>query len=61
MAKIKVTLIKSSIGYAKDQKKTLKSLGLKKLNTSNIHEDCGSTRGMILKVRHLVKVEEINS
>ena len=61
MAKIRVTLVKSGIGYAADQKKTLKSLGLKKLNQSIVHQDCGPLRGMILKVRHLVKVEEVTS
>ena len=61
MAKIKVTLVKSGIGYAGDQKRTLESLGLRKLHTSAVHEDCGPIRGMILKVRHLVKVEEVSS
>jgi len=61
VAKLKVTLVKSGIGYPGDQKSTLQSLGLKKLNASAVHEDCGPIRGMILKVRHLVKVEEVNS
>ena len=58
MAKLKVTLVKSGIGYKKDQKATLKSLGFRRLNQSVIHEDSAAIRGMILKVRHLVKVEE---
>lgn len=58
MAKIRITLIKSGIGYAEDQKLTLKSLGLKRLNHSVIMEDSASVRGMITKVRHLVRVEE---
>lgn len=58
MAKIRITLIKSGIGYAEDQKLTLKSLGLKRLNHSIIMEDSASVRGMITKVRHLVRVEE---
>lgn len=45
MAKIRVTLVKSGIGYAEDQKKTLKALGLKKLNHSAVHEDSATARG----------------
>ena len=58
MAKLKVTWIKSSIGYEKDQKATIKSLGFHRLNESVIREDSRAIRGMINKVRHLVKVEE---
>lgn len=58
MAKLKVTLIKSGIGYKEDQKATLRSLGFHRLNQSIIHDDSPSVRGMIQKVRHLVKVEE---
>lgn len=60
MAKLCVTQIKSGIGYAEDQKKTLKALGLGRMNKSVIHEDSSSLRGMIIKVRHLVKVEAVN-
>ena len=58
MAKLRITWVKSGIGYAEVQKKTLKALGLRRLNQSVIHEDLASTRGMINKVRHLVRVEE---
>lgn len=58
MAQLKITYIKSSIGYAKDQKATVASLGLRKLHQSVIHEDTPAIRGMIFKVKHLVKVEE---
>ncbi len=58
MGKLKVTLVKSGIGYDKTQKATLKSLGFHRLNQSVTHEDSLALRGMILKVRHLVKVEE---
>lgn len=58
MAKIRVTQIKSGIGYPEDQKKTLKSLGLRRIRQSVVHEDSGSLRGMIGKVRHLVMIEE---
>jgi len=50
--------VKSGIGYSRDQRRTLRSLGLKRLNQSVEHEDSRSLRGMIVKVRHLVKVEE---
>ncbi|HLB28016.1 MAG TPA: 50S ribosomal protein L30 [Dehalococcoidales bacterium] len=57
MAKLNITLVKSGIGYKEDQKKTLKALGFRRLNQSVTHEDSASVRGMINKVRHLVKVE----
>jgi len=60
VAKLRVTLIKSGIGYAQDQKKTLKALGLNRLNKSVVHNDSSSVRGMIDKVRHLVRVEAEN-
>lgn len=58
MSKLKITLVKSGIGYEKSQKRTLRSLGFHRLHQSVVHEDCLSIRGMINKVRHLVKVEE---
>ena len=58
MAKVRVTWVKSGIGYSEDQKRTLKALGLRRLNHSVIHNDCASIRGMVNKVRHLVKVSE---
>jgi len=57
MAKLCVTWVKSGIGYAEDQKRTLRALGLRRLNQSVTHNDSVSIRGMINKVRHLVKVE----
>ncbi len=57
MAKLAVTWVKSSVGYAEDQKRTIKALGLHRLNQSVTHHDSGSIRGMINKVRHLVRVE----
>ena len=59
MSKLKVTLVKSGIGYSQDQKRTLRALGFRRLNQSVVHEDSGSLRGMIIKVRHLLKVEEV--
>ncbi|MGD9901142.1 MAG: 50S ribosomal protein L30 [Spirochaetales bacterium] len=56
--KLKVTYVTSVIGHNKNQAKVLESLGLKKLNSSNILPDNDSVRGMIFKVQHLVTVEE---
>ncbi len=58
---MRITLVKSAIGYDKSQKRTLEALGFKKLNQSVIHDDSGAVRGMINKVRHLVTVEEEKS
>jgi large subunit ribosomal protein L30 len=58
MARIKVTLKKSPISQKKDQQLTVRSLGLRRLRQSVTVEDNRSNRGMILKVRHLVDVEE---
>ena len=60
MDKLQITWVKSSIGYAKDQKRTLKALGFHRLNQTVTHDDCPSIRGTINKVRHLIKVEEEN-
>ncbi len=58
MSKLRITWVKSGIGYGKDQKRTLKALGFRRLNQSVVHEDTRSVRGMINKLRHLVKLEE---
>ena len=58
MAKLRITWKKSTIGYAKDQGATLKALGFHRLNQTVEQDDSPSIRGMIKKVRHLVKVEE---
>ncbi len=58
MAKLHITWVKSSIGYAKVQKRTLKALGFHRLNQSVTQDDSRSIRGMINKVKHLVRVEE---
>ena len=59
MAKLKITLVKSTIGALADQKATVVALGLKKTNSFVVHEENPAVRGMIFKVKHLVKVEEI--
>ena len=56
MAKIKVTLVKSTIGQVQSVKGTVAALGLKKIRSSNEFEDNASVRGMIAKVAHLVCV-----
>ena len=59
MASLKITLVKSTIGALKDQKATVEALGLKKTNSTVVQPDNASIRGMIFKVKHLVKVEEV--
>jgi large subunit ribosomal protein L30 len=56
--KIKITLIKSPIGYSQRQKGTVSALGLKKVNQTVEHKDTPVIRGMISKISHLVQVEE---
>jgi len=58
MSKIMVTWRKSGIGYSRDQRKTIASLGLHRLNHTVEHEDTPSIRGMVSKVQHMVEVEE---
>lgn len=58
--KIRVTLVKSPIGYNKKQARICKTLGLGKLNSSYEIVDNECVRGMIFKVKHLVRVEELN-
>ncbi len=58
MAKLRIIWEKSAIGYAKDQRVTLKTLGFRRLNQAVVHKDTPEIRGMINKVRHLVRVEE---
>ena len=57
MAKLRITLVRSGIGHPKNQKGTLKALGLRRLNQSIVHSDSPPIRGMVEKVKHLVKVE----
>ena len=61
MAKLRIKWVKSAIGYSKDQKATIRALGLHKLQQTVEHEDNSVMRGMIRKVSHLVKVEEVVS
>lgn len=59
MAKIKITLKKSTIGALVKQKANIAALGLTKIGTSKIHDDNAVIRGMINVVAHLVKVESV--
>lgn len=53
-----MTLVRSPIGYAKDQKSTVRALGLRRMHQTVEHTDNPALRGMIRKVIHLVQVEE---
>jgi large subunit ribosomal protein L30 len=55
---IKVTLVRSGIGYPVPQKATLKALGLRRLNQTVEHADTPAVRGMLAKVIHLIRIEE---
>ncbi|AIQ65712.1 MULTISPECIES: 50S ribosomal protein L30 [Paenibacillus] len=59
MAKLQITLVRSLIGRPETQRVTVKTLGLRKLNSSVVHNDNPAIRGMINKVSHLVSVTEI--
>ena len=59
MAIIKVTLVKSTIGQVQSVKETVKALGLKKIRSSKELEDTPAVQGMIAKVKHLIKVENV--
>ena len=58
--KVKVTLVKSTIGQKPAKRATVRALGLKKINSSIEHEINPAIAGMIASVQHLVKVEEMN-
>ena len=55
---IKITLVRSTIGCSKAQKKTVEALGLSKINQTKVMPDLPSVRGAINKVSHLVRVEQ---
>ena len=57
--KLKITLVKSTIGAVPKHVKKVEALGLKKLNKTVEMPDNAATRGMIQQIRHLVKVEEV--
>jgi large subunit ribosomal protein L30 len=55
---LRITWVKSSIGYSRDQKATIRALGLRRLGHSVLQPETPSIRGMVQKVSHLVEVEE---
>ena len=55
---IRVTLVRSPIGYTKDQKQTVLALGLRRMHQTIEHKDTPALRGMLTKVIHLLKIEE---
>ena len=54
---LKITLVRSTIGFDRRQAKVVRGLGLRRIRHSVVRPDTPETRGMILKVRHLVEVE----
>ena len=59
MARLKITQVKSRIGASAQQRKNLDALGLKKINQSVEHSDSVIIKGMLDRVKHLVKIEEV--
>jgi large subunit ribosomal protein L30 len=57
--KLRITLVRSTIGYEKSQLATARSLGLRRLNYTVTHDDTPAIRGMIHKISHLLRVEEV--
>ena len=60
MAKIKITLTKSPIGYNKKQRATAESLGLRKLQSTVVHEDTPDIMGKVASIAHLVSWEKVD-
>jgi large subunit ribosomal protein L30 len=60
VTRLKITQIKSGIGFQQNQRQTLRSLGLKRLRDTVIQEDRPEIRGMVHTVTHLVTVEEVD-
>ena len=58
---LKITLVRSTIGRRKDQEATVRSLGLRKVHSFVVRPDNASIRGMVLKIRHLLTVEEVEA
>ena len=57
--KLKITQVRSVIGRPRKHRRVIEALGLKRNQTSVVHDDTPSIRGMVFKVRHLVNVEEV--
>ncbi|MER3473565.1 MAG: 50S ribosomal protein L30 [Armatimonadota bacterium] len=56
---LKITLVRSPIGYSKRQKRTVEALGLRRLHQSVIQPDNPAIRGMVRRISHLVTVQEV--
>lgn len=59
MAKIRIVWTRSTIGHPETQRRTIRALGLRSLNDSVVRDDSLPVRGMITRVRHLVRVEKV--
>ncbi len=57
--KLRITYVKSAIGYSVSHKATIRTLGLRRLHQSVVHDDTPTVRGMLAKVSHLVQFEEV--
>ena len=57
MPKLRIKWVRSQIGYAEPQRRTIRALGLRRLQHAVVHEDTPTIRGMLLKVRHMIHVE----
>lgn len=60
-SKLRITYCKSAIGYDEQQKRTIRALGFRHLGDVVEHDDSPAIRGMVHKVRHLVRVEEVQA
>ena len=60
MSRVRITCKRSTIGYAENQRRVMKALGLRSLNSVVEHENSPQILGMVRKVRHLVEIEEIS-
>jgi large subunit ribosomal protein L30 len=56
---LRITQVRSGIGLARDQRATVRALGIKRMHDTVEQADTPAIRGMIFKVKHLVKVEEV--
>jgi large subunit ribosomal protein L30 len=58
---LRITLVRSPIGYSRDQKATVRALGLRRLHQTVEKADTPAIRGMVAKVQHMLKVEEVEA
>jgi len=58
---LKITQIRSTIGRPKGQEKTLRALGIRRMNHTVVHRDTPQIRGMVFKIQHLLKLEELGA